>query len=91
LKNLEWKSNFSNVLSLIIIIFFLFNFVYVQIFLWYETTFSFLQIDDENIKELINFTFNSLFSYKSAYFKNLFFLNNLLTQTLIDVFSYYSC
>lgn len=90
LKNLEWKSDIYNIIALIIISIFLLNFLYLQFNFWYEENFSFLFIDDKNQKELFNFTFANLFNNKTEHFKNMFFLNNLLSQTLIDVFEFYN-
>ena len=90
LKNLEWKTDMYNILALIIIILITLNFIYLQLLLWYDENISYLFLTDNSEKELFNFTFKNLFNYRSQSFRNLIFLNNLLTQTLIDVFEFYN-
>lgn len=90
LNALKWKWNFANILSLFIILFFLFFFIYAQIDYWYYENFSLSEIDNNKYNNILKYSFDSFF-LNNIHKSNVFSTINLwFSNTLFDLCNYYN-
>lgn len=90
LNELNWKWNFFNILSFLIILTFILFFLYNQLYFWYELNFSFINSSSNKYDLLLKYSFDLVFKNNSNYFKNFFVINSWLNDTLLDFCNQYN-